>query len=136
MADFKSGARKSAVPNRAPVTNMQIVANAVSDADIETAANYFSALKPRKNIKVIETNSVPQTYERGWHLAKINNGEDEPIGKCIIEIPETLYDFVERSRYEVCKDDERGRYSKAVFDLLHSKYPDNLWTAKTKYWYN
>ncbi|GGY77582.1 cytochrome c-binding protein [Cellvibrio zantedeschiae] len=96
MADFKSGARKSSVPDRAPVTNMLIVAKAISDADIEAAAVYFSSLKPRKNIRVIETNQVPKTFERGWHLAKTDTGETEPIGKRIIEVPDVLDDFISR----------------------------------------
>lgn len=96
MADFKSGARTSAIANRAPVINMQIVANAVSNEEIEAAANYFSSLKPRNNIKVIETHSVPQTYERGWHLAKIDSTQTELLGSRIIEVPETLDDFISR----------------------------------------
>lgn len=99
MADFKSGARKSAVANRAPVINMQIVATAVSDKEIEAAANYFSNLNPRNNIKVIETHSVPQTYERGWHLTKTNSGIMEPIGARIIEVPEILDDFINRDSH-------------------------------------
>lgn len=99
MADFKNGARKSAVANRAPISGMQTVANAVSDADIEAAANYFSTLKPRKNIKVIETKQVPKTFERGWHLATINNDEYEPIGKRIIEVPDRLDDFISRDSH-------------------------------------
>jgi cytochrome c553 len=99
MADFKSGTRKSAVANRAPVSGMQAVANAVSYADIEAAADYFSALKPRKTIKVIETNRAPKTFERGWHLATINNGESEPIGKRIIEVPDKLDDFISRDSH-------------------------------------
>lgn len=96
MADFKSGARASAVANRAPLINMKIVAAAVNEEEIEAAANYFSRLTPRKNIKVIEAHSVPQTYERGWHLAKTDSGQTEPLGMRIIEVPESLNDFISR----------------------------------------
>lgn len=99
MADFKSGLRKSSVPNRAPVTNMQLVAHAITDAEIEAAANYFSALKARKNIKIIETNSVPKTFERGWHLAKADGNEREAIGNRIIEVPDMLDDFISRDSH-------------------------------------
>lgn len=99
MADFKSGARKSAVADRAPVTNMQIVANAINDADIEAATHYFSSLKPRKNINVIESNRAPKTFERGWHLAKTNANESEPIDKRIIEVPDVLDDFISRDSH-------------------------------------
>jgi cytochrome c553 len=100
MADFNSGARKSAIANRAPVTTMQGIAQAVNEQEIEAAATYFANLKPRKNITVIETNSVPQTFERGWHLAVTNNKVMEPIGSRIIEIPETLDDFISRDSHE------------------------------------
>ena len=40
-----------------------------------------------------------------------------------------------RFRYE-CKDGATGKFSKAVFDLLHRKYPDNDWAKKTPHWFN
>lgn len=99
MADFKSGARTSAIANRAPVTNMKIVADAVSNSDIEAAANYFSSLTPRKNITVIETDSAPHTYERGWHLAKSEGTQTEPLGRRIIEVPDSLDNFISRDSH-------------------------------------
>lgn len=96
MVDFKNGSRKSAVANRAPFINMQFVAQHISDQDIDAAADYFSNLKPRKNIKVLETRRVPETFERGWHLAKSNSNQTEPLGARIIEIPEHLDDFISR----------------------------------------
>ncbi len=99
MADFKSGARTSAVANRAPVTNMKIVADAINNDEIEAAALYFSRLTPRKNITVIESDQVPQTYERGWHLAKRDGSQKEPLGKRIIEVPESLDLFMSRDSH-------------------------------------
>jgi cytochrome c553 len=99
MADFKSGARTSAIANRAPVTNMKVVANAVSNSDIDAAANYFSSLTPRKNITVIETHSVPHTFERGWHLAKSDGTQTELLGRRIIEVPESLDNFISRDSH-------------------------------------
>lgn len=51
-------------------------------------------------------------------------------------LPETLHLFVARTRYEQCKDDDTGVYSKKAFRFLHDTYPGNPWTIKTKYWYN
>jgi len=101
MADFKSGKRKSAVPDRAPVTNMQRVASVINHSDVEAAAKYFSSLKPRKNIHVIETTLAPKTFERGWHLAKLENGETEPVGNRIVEVPETLANFISRDSHAI-----------------------------------
>ena len=56
----------------------------------------ISALKPRANIKVVETDVVPKTYVAGWFLSASNSGEKEPIGKRIIEVPEDLEQFENR----------------------------------------
>jgi cytochrome c553 len=64
--------------------------------EIEAAAAYFSSLKPRANIRVIETEMVPKTHVHGWHLADLKNGEQEAIGARIIEVPEDLEQFVSR----------------------------------------
>jgi cytochrome c553 len=96
MADFKSGARNSSVPLRAPPKNMIAGAKFVTPAEVETAAAYFSSLKPKANIRVIETDMVPKTQVRGWHLSDLKNGEQEPIGQRIIEVPEDLQQFVSR----------------------------------------
>jgi cytochrome c553 len=53
MADFKSGARRSAVTELGPPKNMIGVAKAATDEDVAQAAAYFSRLKPRKLITVI-----------------------------------------------------------------------------------
>jgi len=90
MADYKSGVRKSCVPTRSPVVLMTSLAKDITDAEVEAAAAYFSALKPRANIKVVETDVVPKTYVAGWFLSASNSGEEAPIGKRIIEVPEVL----------------------------------------------
>ena len=47
MADFKSGARKSSVMGRAPMSLKVTLAKAVNDDEIALAAAYFSSIKPR-----------------------------------------------------------------------------------------
>jgi cytochrome c553 len=96
MADFKSGARKSSVPNRAPPTLKASLAKAITDAEIEAAAAYFSSIKPRSIVSVVETDMVPKTYVTGWHLAVMKTGEKEAIAQRIIEVPENLEQFVNR----------------------------------------
>src|SRR6202042_1286380 len=61
MGDYKSGARKFAGPQRSPVLLMTTIAKATNDADIQAAAAYFSSLKPKSVIKVVETDTVPAT---------------------------------------------------------------------------
>src|SRR5437762_11688703 len=59
MADYKSGARKTSVPKR-NVDLMIALAKDITGAEVEAAAAYFSALKPRANIKVVDTETVPK----------------------------------------------------------------------------
>ncbi|WP_168787445.1 c-type cytochrome [Paraburkholderia aromaticivorans] len=86
LADFRSGARKSAVPKR-NVDLMVALSRPITEAEVNEAAAYFSALKPRPNIKVIETATVPKTHVAGMFLVASRNGETEPIGHRIIEVP-------------------------------------------------
>jgi cytochrome c553 len=96
MADFKTGVRKSAVPKRGPVALMISLSKDITDAEVEAAAIYFSALRPRINISVVETDRVPPSFVAGWFLAASKTGEKEPIGQRIIEVPEDLEQFENR----------------------------------------
>jgi cytochrome c553 len=80
MADFKSGARKGF---------MDTLAANMSDEEVKTVVDFYSSLKPRHWIKVIETDTVPKTYI-SKHLMRlpVAGGETEPIGNRIIETPE------------------------------------------------
>lgn len=101
IADFKSGARKNAVLSRKPVEAMISLSHSLSDDEIEAAANYFSGLEAVANIRVIESEQVPLTFERGWHLAVLDSENFESIGARIIEVPEDIDRFVNRdSRVE------------------------------------
>lgn len=96
MIEFKSGARKTSVPERAPVKLMTVLSGAASDAEIDAAAAYFSALNPKITINVVETDTVPRTYVAGWFLADMKSGEREAIANRIIEVPEDLGQFENR----------------------------------------
>ena len=61
IADYKSGARKFAGPQRSPSVVMTAIAKASNEEEIKAAAAYFSSLKPKSNIKVVETDTVPVT---------------------------------------------------------------------------
>lgn len=49
-------------------------------------------------------------------------------------VPEALHLAVRTTRFG-CTDKDSARWSKAAFDLLHRKYPNNPWTKKTPYWF-
>lgn len=94
MKDFRSGERKTSIAKRTPTTLMMSGSKMISDAEIEEAARYFSALKPRLSIRVVETAVVPRTTVHGWVYVDNGSGETEPIGQRIIEVPENP-DFFE-----------------------------------------
>jgi cytochrome c553 len=84
MAEFKTGHRKGVR------TGVMIgFANAISDADARAAAEYFASLKPRPWTKVVETDTVPQTYiGPGAMRFATPGGGTEPIGNRIIVVPQ------------------------------------------------
>jgi hypothetical protein len=49
-------------------------------------------------------------------------------------IPEALHLAVQATRYG-CGDKQTSGYSRAAFELLHRRYPNSEWTAKTPYWF-
>ena len=72
------------------------LAKEATDTEVHAAASYFSSLKPRSNIKVVETDTVPKTSVAGWFLAPTTSGDKEPIGQRIIEVPEDVERFENR----------------------------------------
>ena len=96
MADYKSGARKFAGPPRSPVLLMTTIAKATSEADIQAAAAYFSSLKPKSVIKVVETDTVPATQIARVFYMLSKNGGTEPIGERIVEVPADAEQFEHR----------------------------------------
>lgn len=95
MADFKSGARRFSGPRRGPVVLMIQVARAAKDDEVRAAAAYFSSLVPRRNIRVVETDTIPPTYLAGNFYTLRGEGEPEPLGRRIIEVP------VDREQFEL-----------------------------------
>lgn len=93
VTDFASGSRKNLVPDRLPQTWMVHVAQAATPDEIDAAVSYFASLKPRADIRVVETDVVPQTAVAQWTLAHTKSGRTEPIGRRIIEVPEDLEQF-------------------------------------------
>ena len=90
MNEYKSGARSSALPKRLPQSLMISTSKAVTDEEVKEAATYFSSLKPRQNIRVVESTMVPKTQSGSWILEKSALNETEAIGQRIIELPEDV----------------------------------------------
>jgi cytochrome c553 len=93
LIDFRDGARRSSVPQRIPQALMVSVSHAVTDDEVAQAAAYFSSVKPKKHIKVIETDTVPKTYVAWLIYAVSKGGGSESIGRRIVEVPDDLDQF-------------------------------------------
>ena len=90
MDDFKNGLRKSSVPADLPAALMVAKETKADAQEIAAAAAYFSALKPKPWIRVVETRTVPKTHIAGWMLVVSEPVTMEPIRQRIIETPENL----------------------------------------------
>jgi cytochrome c553 len=99
MADFRSGARKSSVPERSPAKNMTATARAATNDEIAQAAAYFSGIKPRKLITVVEAEEVPRSYVADSVYAQLPGSEKEPIAGRILEMPKDLEQFESRDTH-------------------------------------
>ena len=88
MADFKSGARKSAEPRMGPPNAMIQDAKAATDDEITEAAAYFSSFPFKKWIRVVEAKEVPRTRIAG--SMHVPTEGTEALGQRIIEMPEDL----------------------------------------------
>ena len=89
MAAYKSGARKSSVPERS--ASMITIASAATDEEVKAAADYFANLKPVKWVRIEEATMIPTTYVGAGNMRHANTGEKagtEPLGMRIIELPE------------------------------------------------
>ena len=96
IEDYKSGARKFAGPQRSPSVVMTAIAKASNEEEIKAAAAYFSSLKPKANIKVVETDTVPVTQIARVFYMLVKDGGTEPIGQRIVEVPEDAAQFEHR----------------------------------------
>lgn len=91
MADFKSGVRNE--PNR-----MNKIAQAVTDEEIDQAAEWFSKLPPVANwTRVTETATVAKTFVGGGRMRfALPSGGMEPIGARIITLPQDTSRAIKR----------------------------------------
>ena len=92
IADYKSGARRSSVPDIPPQNLMRQSVLAATDAEIEAAAQYFAKLPPTRPgwITVKEVTTVPVMTVAGSIVVPDGSGRTEPIGQRVLE---TATDF-------------------------------------------
>ena len=82
MMDFKSGVRVE-------VNRMNTISKAMSNEEIQQAADFFSALKPVKWTEVKEVSTVPKTFVGGGRMRYASpEGGTEPLGNRVITLPQ------------------------------------------------
>jgi cytochrome c553 len=141
MADYKSGARGTALPGRTPPKLMIELSKLATDAEIEAAAAYFSALQPRKRIEVVESDTAPKTYVAGLLWAALETGERDPIGVRIVEVPDDLLRFESRdprstftAHVPVGSLARRGACYERTMRVVPWRRPERAWTAAKHCW--
>jgi hypothetical protein len=117
----------------------------------------FVPTTPEENREVIQftavTTAPPPRFlspaevakgEKEWATLRAFGAAPNYIVKQVIQwantngndprVPEALHLAVRTTRFG-CTDKDSARWSKAAFDVLHRKYPNNPWTKKTPYWF-
>lgn len=105
LHDFKNDLRKSAEPRKGNTNIMVMIAKAMTDEEMQQAAEYFGAIKwSGRYIRVVEGNTVPKTRIAGGVHLVLEGAEagTEPLGQRIIETPEHAEHF------EVLRDPRDG----------------------------
>jgi cytochrome c553 len=87
LNDFKKDLRHSSDARKANTNTMTMLAKAMSDEEMKEAAEYFSSIRWRPHVRVVETNLVPKTQIQGELFIPTGEEGAEPIGNRIIEVP-------------------------------------------------
>jgi hypothetical protein len=101
LKDIASGARATVMPHRNAANLKRGMAKALTDEDIQVAADYFSRIAPRPNLVVEESDTAPKTINLLNILAASDDGERVMLSRDrIVEVPENL------ERFDVLRDDQ------------------------------
>ncbi len=85
----RSGARRIAVGNAGTAHFLTALKSAYSADQILDAARYYSSLKPRRWVRVVETATVPRSaVDPATLMRRVIPGGGEPLGERIVELPE------------------------------------------------
>ncbi len=86
VADFRSGARKSAWRGEyRPADRMIHAAIHATSEEISAAADYFSKQSLQPRVVMVERERVPRSRVVGWVYAAEKGGAEEPLGQRMLE---------------------------------------------------
>ena len=89
LHDMQSGARQSAEPGKANAKQMANFAKAMTEEEIQAAANYYAAIPWVKWSRTVETTTVPKVESVSGMWVPLTGAAagTEPLGDRIIEVP-------------------------------------------------
>jgi cytochrome c553 len=87
VKDIRTRARHSAssLPYP-PEVAMKLIADSVTDAEVEEAARYFARVRARRASRVVETDSVPRFMPLNGLSTVLTSTEREPLGGRLVEV--------------------------------------------------
>jgi len=86
LADFKSGARRSAWSGAYGPSDLMIhVASYATAEDVASAAAYFSQQRPKARVQVVERARIPHPQVVGWVYTAVPGSGDEALGERLLE---------------------------------------------------
>lgn len=91
MEDFKNGVRKDPMTyeQSARAARMNNIAAGLPEEDMRKAVEFFANLKPAVWYKVVEAQTVPQSWVNGGRMRlPLPGGGTEPLGNRIITMPQ------------------------------------------------
>jgi cytochrome c553 len=87
VADFRSGARRSAWHGKyLPTDLMRASAESATDAEVASAAEYFSRLRLTRRVEVVESTLIPRVVASAWVYVMAGAEDNEILGQRIIEV--------------------------------------------------
>lgn len=87
VKDMRTRARHSASPVPFPSSvAMQLIADSVTDAELEEAARYFVRVRARRASRVIEADSIPRTMPLNGLSTLLPGHEREALGDRLVEL--------------------------------------------------
>jgi cytochrome c553 len=99
--DIRGGTRQITVGAAYHMAFITTLKNSFSNEQVLAAARYFSSLKPREWIRVVEASAVPKSYVSPDTLMRLPlpGGGIEPLGSRIVELPESALGLVNRDAH-------------------------------------
>jgi cytochrome c553 len=87
VKDIRTHARRSASPVPFPsAVAMQLIADSVTDAEVEEAARYFARVRARRASRVVEMDSVPRFMPLNGLSTLLPGAEREALGGRLVEV--------------------------------------------------